>query len=146
MRDSRTTLRRLLLDTGQRCTGQREAVHEVLWSMRTHPTADEIFQSVRERVPAVSLATVYKALEAFESAGVCLKLTQGDGPARYDIRTDEHHHLKCVDCGRLVDIEGPPMDEWLAAIEPSDEFEILGGRLVLQGRCGTCLNGIPALA
>jgi Fe2+ or Zn2+ uptake regulation protein len=146
LRDSRAALRRSLLATGHRCTEQREAVHEVLWGMRTHPTAEEIFHAVRARVPAVSLATVYKALEAFASAGVCLKLPQGDGPARYDIRTDEHHHLKCVDCGRLVDVEGPPLHEWLAAIDTSDEFEILGGRLVLEGRCGDCLSGKPALA
>ena len=146
MSDSRAALRRSLLDTGHRCTEQREAVHEVLWGMRTHPTAEEIFHAVRARVPAVSLATVYKALEAFASAGVCLKLPQEDGPARYDIRTDEHHHLKCVDCGRLVDVQGPPMHEWLATIDRSGDYEVLGGRLVLEGRCGDCRPGTPTLA
>ena len=138
LRDARATLRRSLLESGHRCTGQREAVHEVLRETRTHPTADEICHAVRERIPGVSLATVYKALEAFERSGVCLRLNQGDGPARYDIRVDEHHHLKCVDCGRLLDVEGPPMQEWLAAIDTNDEFEIFGGHLVLEGRCSAC--------
>ena len=51
---------------------------------------------------------------------------------------DEHHHLRCVDCGRLMDVEGPPLQEWLAAIDTQNEFEILGGRLILEGRCSTC--------
>ncbi|MGW8282519.1 MAG: Fur family transcriptional regulator [Gemmatimonadota bacterium] len=141
-REARAALKRSLLESGLRCTGQREAVHAVLWDMRTHPTADEIYHAVRERVPRISLATVYNALEAFEKSGVCLRLAQEDGPARYDIRVDEHHHLKCVDCGRLMDVEGPPIQEWLAAIDTHDEFEIHGGRLLLEGRCSSC--GIKA--
>ena len=110
----------------------------MLCELRTHPTAEEIYQAVRRQVPAISLATVYNALESFESAGVCLKLTQGEGAARYDIRTDDHHHLQCVDCGRLFDVNGPPLADWLAAIDTRGEFELLGGRLVLEGRCENC--------
>lgn len=131
-------LRSTLLAAGHRCTPQREAVHEVLCEMRSHPTAEEIFRAVRRRIPAISLATVYNALESFESAGVCLKLTQGDGAARYDSRTDDHHHLLCVDCERMFDVAGPPVVEWLAHIDPPGEFELLGGRLVLEGRCPNC--------
>ncbi|MEJ2547387.1 MAG: transcriptional repressor [Gemmatimonadota bacterium] len=133
-----SSLRDTLLTAGHRCTPQREAVWEVLSGMRTHPTAEEIFRTVRRRVPAISLATVYNALESFESAGVCQKLTQGEGAARYDIRTDAHHHLQCVDCGRLFDVSGPPLSDWLAAIDTGDEFELLGGQLVLEGRCNAC--------
>lgn len=136
--EARAALKRSLLESGLRCTGQREAVHAVMWDMRTHPTADEIYHAVQKRVPRISLATVYKALEAFEESGVCLRLAQEDGPARYDIRVDEHHHLKCVGCGRLTDVESPPMQEWLATLDTPDEFEILGGRLVLEGRCSRC--------
>ena len=131
-------LRTTLLAAGHRCTPQREAVHEVLCRLRNHPTAEEIFLAVRRRVPAISLATVYNALESFESAGVCLKLTQGDGAARYDSRTDDHHHLQCVECERIFDVSGPPLAEWLAAIDTRGEFELLGGRLVLEGRCPGC--------
>ena len=113
-------------------------MHEVLCKLRNHPTAEEIFLAVRRRVPAISLATVYNALESFESAGVCLKLTQGDGAARYDSRTDDHHHLQCVECERIFDVSGPPLAEWLAAIDTRGEFELLGGRLVLEGRCPGC--------
>ncbi|MCL7938046.1 MAG: transcriptional repressor [marine benthic group bacterium] len=133
-----STLRETLLAAGHRCTPQREAVWEVLNGMRTHPTAEEIFRAVRERVPAISLATVYNALESFESAGVCQKLTQGEGAARYDARTEAHHHLQCVDCGRLFDVGGPPLADWLAAIDTGGEFELLGGHLVLEGRCTAC--------
>ena len=131
-------LRTTLLAAGHRCTPQREAVHEVLCELRNHPTAEEIFLAARRRMPAISLATVYNALESFEGAGVCLKLTQGDGAARYDGRTDDHHHLQCVECERMFDVAGPPLAEWLAAIDTRGEFELLGGRLVLEGRCTEC--------
>jgi Fe2+ or Zn2+ uptake regulation protein len=116
-------------------------VHAVLDEMRTHPTAEEIFLAVRRRVPSISLATVYNALESFESAGVCLRLTQGEGAARYDIRTDEHHHLRCVDCERLFDVGGPPLSDWLESVDTGGEFELLSGRLVLEGRCRVCREG-----
>ncbi|MEJ2483771.1 MAG: transcriptional repressor [Gemmatimonadota bacterium] len=133
-----SSLRDTLLTAGHRCTPQREAVWDVLGGMRTHPTADEIFRAARQRVPAISLATVYNALESFVSAGVCQKLTQGDGAARYDVRTEAHHHLQCVDCGRLFDVSGPPLSDWLEAIDTGDEYELLGGYLVLEGRCNAC--------
>jgi Fe2+ or Zn2+ uptake regulation protein len=135
-------LRTTLLEAGHRCTPQREAVHEVLRELRNHPTAEEIFVAVRRRIPAISLATVYNALESFESAGVCQKLTQGDGAARYDSCTDDHHHLQCVECERMFDVSGPPLAEWLAAIDTRGEFELLGGRLVLEGRCPGCRRDV----
>lgn len=143
---AREELREALLRAGHRFTRQREAVFDVLRATRSHPTADEIFRVVRRRIPDISLATVYKALEAFEGAGLCLRLSHGDGPARYDARVDEHHHLRCVDCGRVIDLDGPEVRDRVTAAAARRGFEVLDCRLVLIGRCAACRRDARAVA
>jgi Fe2+ or Zn2+ uptake regulation protein len=143
---ARGDLRAALTRAGHRLTAQREAVFHALRATRSHPTAEEIFRIVRGRIPDISLATIYKALEAFESVGLCLRLADGDGPARYDARVDEHHHLRCVDCGRVVDVDAPAVRERVAGVAARQGFEVLECRLVLVGRCTTCRADTRAVA
>ena len=142
------SLREALLRAGHRVTRQREAVYGVLRSTRSHPTAEELYRVVRTRIPDISLATVYKALEAFENAGLCLRLTHGDGPARYDARVDEHQHLRCVDCDRVVDVDvdGPAVRDRVEGAAARQGFEVLDCRLVLVGRCAACRPDARAVA
>lgn len=105
-----------------------------------HPTADELFTAVRREIPDISLATVYKALEAFVGSGVAVKLNHGDGPARYDCRTDAHHHLTCLGCGRVVDVDDLDMRDYLRSVEARSGFEIRDYELVLVGTCSGCRN------
>ncbi len=132
-------LRRALEAGGHRFTTQRSAVYEVLACSAAHPTADDVFTSVREQVPDISLATVYKALEAFVSCGVARKLSLGS-PARYDGRTDEHEHIRCLSCGRVQDIEGPRPDDWMAGLAEMTPFHVVGYRLELEGYCPDCVH------
>lgn len=131
-------LRAALEADGHRFTSQRAAVYDALDATAAHPTADEIFTSVRARIPDISLATVYKALEAFVSCGVARKLTVGPGPARYDSRTDEHDHVRCLACGRVSDVEGGRSSEWLDGVGGHTDFEVVGYRLELVGYCPRC--------
>lgn len=130
--------RRALGAQGHRYTAQRSAVYDTLYAASSHPTADEIFSSVRSRIPDISLATVYKALEAFVSCGIASKLTMGDGPARYDGRMDEHDHIRCVSCRRVTDIDEASSPDWLEAVSLRTDFEVLGYRLELVGTCPDC--------
>ena len=123
---------------GHRFTTQRAAVYDVLDGNTTHPTADEIFTTVRNRIPDISLATVYKALEAFVHCGLARKLTIGPGPARYDGRTDRHDHVRCVSCGRVADVEDDPFGGWLESVGEATEFDVVGYRLELVGYCPSC--------
>ena len=99
-------LRQALEATGHRFTEQRAAVYRFLSGTTSHPNADEVFQEVRARVPGISLATVYKSLETLVSCGLAMKLSYSDGSARYDGRTDPHHHARCISCGRVQDVPG----------------------------------------
>src|SRR5690606_27562241 len=97
-------LRDALEANGQRFTEQRAAVYRFLSGTTSHPTADEVFTAVRSQIADISLATVYKALETLVSCGLAAKLSFGDGSARYDSRTDDHIHARCLCCGAVLDV------------------------------------------
>ena len=133
-------LRSALEASGHRHTAQRAAIYRYLKGVTSHPTADEIFTQVREVLPDISLATVYKALEAFVEAGVSRKLAVGGGPARYDGRTDDHDHVRCLKCGAVRDVVGSHDSELIRGLHSEDGFEVLDYRLELIGYCPRCQN------
>ena len=134
-------LREALESNGQRYTEQRAAVYRFLLGTETHPTADEVFTSVRQEIPDISLATVYKSLETLVGCGLAIKLTYGDGSARYDGRTDPHHHARCLDCGKVIDWPGYIDASALAGqLQPVHGFSVEGYRLELVGHCTECSN------
>jgi len=101
--DLRTALDR----AGWRFTRQRAAVFDYLCSVDCHPTAEEVYIAVRRDIDNISLATVYKALEALVNAGLAAKIADAEGPARYDCRSEAHYHLRDVRTGNLRDIDVP---------------------------------------
>jgi Fe2+ or Zn2+ uptake regulation protein len=138
---SESTLREALETNGQRYTEQRAAVYRFLMGTESHPTADDVFTSVRHEIPDISLATVYKSLETLVSCGLAIKLTYGDGSARYDGRTDQHHHARCLRCGRVTDVPATIDAAALAGqIQPGRGFIVEGYRLELVGYCRDCQN------
>ena len=115
-------------------------MYEVLSGTTSHPTADDVFTAVRNEVPDISLATVYKALEAFVSCGVARKLTLGTGPARYDSRIDDHEHIRCLSCGRVQDVEGLGPPDWMESLAGLTRFHVVGYHLELEGYCPDCVH------
>src|SRR4051812_20288045 len=87
-------LRHALERAGWRYTRQRAAVHAYLRGADYHPTAEQVFAAVRLTIPNISLATVYKALEALVDAHLAARVGD-DGPVRYDGRPEAHYHLRC---------------------------------------------------
>lgn len=132
-------LRKALESSGQRFTEQRAAVFRFLAGTDTHPSADDVFLGVRRELPGISLATVYKSLETLVGCGLAVKLTYSDGSARYDGRTDPHHHARCLACGKVVDIPGHLTDEELECLRGRAQgFTVTGYRLELCGFCPDC--------
>lgn len=123
-------LRELLESSGSRCTRQRLAVYDFLRaSDPNHPTAEEIYRGVKTRMPRISLATVYKALEALEGCGVVTRLAgPGDSSARFDARGDRHYHLRCVHSGRVEDLPTPFDPELISKLDPE-----LAASLLMRG-------------
>jgi Fe2+ or Zn2+ uptake regulation protein len=130
-------LRDALEANGQRFTDQRAAVYRFLLGTTDHPTADEVFTAVRADIADISLATVYKALETLVSCNLAVKLSYGDDSARYDARTDDHCHSRCVHCGQVRDVHGP-VPELLPQIQPGGGFRVQGYRVEVIGLCSAC--------
>ncbi len=140
-------LRQALEANGQRFTDQRAAVFRFLSSTRRHPTADEVFLHVRDELPGISLATVYKSLETLVGCGLAVKLAYAEGSARYDGRTDPHHHVRCLSCGRVSDVQERIADEaFLGLRNATDGFRVTGFHLEFTGYCGTCDPARPIVA
>jgi Fur family transcriptional regulator, peroxide stress response regulator len=131
-------LRAALEASGQRFTEQRASVYRYLLGTTAHPTADDVFTSVRGEIPDISLATVYKALETLVGCGLAVKLTYGDGSARYDARTDPHPHARCLSCGAVLDVPGRLDGAVLAGLGQPHGFAVAGYRLELVGHCEGC--------
>jgi Fur family peroxide stress response transcriptional regulator len=119
-------------------TTQRRVILEELLGRRDHPTADQIFEVVRERLPSLSRTTVYRVLEALVEVGAARRVLHPDAVARFDPVTDRHHHLVCERCGALVDIG----DEAVARIGLPDTggmgFQITNYSINFTGTCATC--------
>jgi Fe2+ or Zn2+ uptake regulation protein len=140
-------LRRALDERGQRYTAQRAAVYRFLHETDVHPTAEEVFRTVRGELPGISLATVYKSLETLVSCGLAQKLTYGDSSARYDGRTDPHPHVRCLTCGQVCDIPAHlPPDEFDRLSGRAGAFRVTGYRVELTGYCNACDPGEAAQA
>ena len=134
-------VRGALEDAGCRYTAQRRAVFDFLHSVQTHPTAEEVYQAVRRDMPRISLATVYKALEALVESSLATKLNNGDGSARYDCRVEDHYHLRDIATGEIRDFPGEFDPQLLAKIDPAlverlagSGFQVTGYRLEVLGR------------
>lgn len=136
--ERRAELRQKLQTSGAQLTSQRAAVYEYLSRVEHHPTAEEVFLAVKPKLPRISLATVYKNLEALVKCEAVSKLTYGDAAARYDIRTDHHYHTRCLECGKIWDLNAAEDSKVLKHIKPQAGFEVKDYRLELLGYCREC--------
>ncbi len=126
-------------------TAQREAILSELRSRKTHPTADELYASLRTTMPQISLGTVYRNLEQLSQAGVIRKLETAGKQRRFDGELAEHFHFRCEHCGCVTDIADRELSA--AAARIAELLPRLGGdrfHLELGGICGKCRSDAHA--
>ena len=127
-----------LKQSGVRITPQRHAVLECLLTSLDHPTADDIYKSLEEKFPNMSVATVYNNLRILREAGLVRELTYGDDSSRFDSNMNDHYHIICEDCGKMVDFHYPTLDEIESLAEKVSGFSISHHRMELYGKCDQC--------
>lgn len=123
-----------------RNTRQRRTILEVLRAERSHPTAAELHEKARRKLPRLSLGTVYRNLERLVAEGHARRIESPGGPSRFDGDIEPHHHISCSRCGRIDDL--PLMAACPPEVEMPAEmgYEIEGCRLELTGVCPECLR------
>lgn len=127
-----------LKKSGVRITPQRHAVLEYLLRSMSHPTADEIYRALEEKFPNMSVATVYNNLRILREIGLIKELTYGDDSSRFDSNMNDHYHIICEDCGKIVDFHYPTLDEIESLAEKVSGFDISHHRMELYGKCEEC--------
>ncbi|MGN0492036.1 MAG: transcriptional repressor [Acutalibacteraceae bacterium] len=115
---------------------QREAILNVLRSTDIHPTANQVYDRVRETIPNISLGTVYRNLAALNAAGEILSVSVGDGYEHFDGNSSPHLHLHCRLCGSIADM--PLKTDFLAEAALKSGFTPDTSVYVVSGVCGEC--------
>lgn len=121
-----------------RKTHQREIILDELGKCKSHPTADELYERIKKKLPRVSLATVYRNLEILSEAGVIKKLEISGRQKRFDWDPADHDHVYCIQCHRIDNIATAA--NTVPLIEPIQErgYQITGHRIEFFGLCPKC--------
>ena len=115
---------------------QRQLIMEAVRATNSHPTADELFQMIRRKLPTISLATVYRNLNFLSEIGEIRKLAMPGMPDRFDWRMDPHDHMVCDTCGQVVDFVLP--HDLGQEIASACGAQVDGYTLVAHGTCAHC--------
>jgi len=117
---------------------QREAIKNFLVSRTDHPTADTVYEEIREVCPNISLGTVYRNLALLENLGEIMKITAGAGADRYDGNTIPHNHFVCTKCHCVIDLHMENID-FIKETASKDFPGIIESYVThFYGVCGDC--------
>jgi Fe2+ or Zn2+ uptake regulation protein len=123
---------------GYKITPQRRAIFEALLNDNGHPTAEEIYQRVQSVMPNISRTTVYNTLHELVAVGALMEVKDlSEGGARYDTSSSQHHHLFCLGCNTLVDID---RDFQQLELPPNETagYYIIRRQVTFYGYCPNC--------
>ena len=132
-----TELATRIRERGLRVTPQRLLIHQALKELDRHVTADELLDAVADRLPSISLPTIYATLELFEELGM-VRRVQRAGTTLFDPRTDPHHHLICTVCGSIEDLDSELDTSELERAADRHGFARERIEAVVHGRCAAC--------
>ncbi len=121
-----------------RLTTQRQIILEELGKVTSHPTANEVYDMVRKRLPRIGLGTVYRNLELMADNGIILKLDVGGTQKRFDATVAPHYHIRCSSCGKVDDLEMEVQETINHAAQMTSSYEILGHHIEFSGICTDC--------
>ena len=132
-----------LQQSSYKLTPQREATVRVLIeNEKDHLSAEDVYLKVKDKAPEIGLATVYRTLELLAELKVVDKINFGDGVARFDLRKEGakhfHHHLVCMECGRVDEIHEDLLPKVEERVESEYQFKILDHLLTFHCICSEC--------
>jgi Fur family peroxide stress response transcriptional regulator len=119
-------------------TPQRVAIYQALIQSDQHPTADMMFRLVRKDFPHISFDTVNRTLLTFAAIGVVDVVEVFGGPKRFDPDIENHHHLHCTACGKIIDFRYDRYSDLEVPASIIGTFKVIRKRVVLKGLCGDC--------
>ena len=125
-------------EKGLPITNQRRSVFEAVLGRDDHPTAEQVYRAVRVGLPQISRMTVHRILGTFVSLGLLSKTCHPGSSARFDPKLHQHHHLVCLDCGEILDLEDPRLNRLPWPDVARRGFQIEDYHIHFRGRCACC--------
>lgn len=122
----------------KRMTRQRKIILETLKNTTSHPTADWVYDQVREKLPNISLGTVYRNLKVLKEMGEIMELDYGSTYSRFDGNPRNHYHFVCNSCNKVMDIDMPIEHSLNEKAQKNNKVKILNHRLEFYGYCEKC--------
>ena len=119
---------------GYKMTPQRRAILEVLTDGTSHLTAEQLHNLVKERIPGISLATVYNTLRELTAIQELRELDLGQGERYFEIRQEEHAHQVCLECGRIRDVPAD-LERLQSLLQPNRDFVPAQCMVTIYGYC-----------
>lgn len=121
-----------------RQTSQRRVILEELCKVTSHPTAADVYEMVRRKLPRISLGTVYRNLELLNECGTIQKLDFGESHKRFDGNAAPHYHVNCTKCSRVSDVFIPLKHPLDVEAEEATGYQITGHHVSFNGLCPAC--------
>jgi Fur family ferric uptake transcriptional regulator len=122
----------------KRLTTQRQIILEELAKLKNNPTATEVYEMVRKRLPRVGLGTVYRNLDLMADKGIILKIEVGGTRKRFEAISKPHYHIRCSRCGKVEDMDVLVNDDLVKAAAKRCLYQIMGHRVEFSGVCPDC--------
>ena len=127
-------------ERGIKVTPQRTEIYREVVSTDAHPDAETVHRRIRERMPHVSLDTVYRTLYRLEEEGLVSRVHGLSGSVRFDADMGSHHHFVCTECGRIDDFRSETVDALSPPAEARELGEVACCRMEVRGVCSRCLS------
>src|SRR3569833_3628870 len=134
----------LCAEHGLAATHQRQILYEVMQTMPGHPSPEEVYARVKKRVPAISLATVYKNIHLFVERGVLKELSMHHGSLRVEMNSHFHHHMVCSHCKAIADVEEKDLGIIPERRELPGGFQVERYSIDVIGICPACQKASAA--
>jgi Fur family peroxide stress response transcriptional regulator len=128
----------LCRERGIPLTVQRREILKAVLQRDDHPTADQVYESVKQRVAGLSRTTVYRVLDTLVGLGVIRRLHHPGRTARFDGKTHRHHHLVCRTCHRVIDVDSQALDDIELPARQRRGFQIEDYSVHFIGVCAEC--------
>lgn len=125
-------------DAGLALTHQRETIFRAVLESGGHPSPEKIYERVKRQIPAISLATVYKNIHTFLEAGLLREVTVHHGALLLETNPEDHHHLVCVECRAILDLEQGAIGPVRIRRSAPAGYRILRCRVEILGLCPGC--------
>lgn len=135
----KSSAQQVLNSSSQRVTAQRSLLLDLLRQSDEHLDADELYRRARQKHPRISLSTVYRNLQLFKKLGLIEERHFAEEHHHYEVKSiDEHQHLLCLGCGKIVEFACPLSQKFKEDIGREYDFDITGVEVRMTGLCSNC--------